>query len=205
MGPSLLDYARFHGIANSYLAIDPLGHVTHLGRDTLPEAVLSKYNDRLSDARAAVEETLRQEKLHIPERAGRLLASVICEAQTERAMVDWDDILPDFYRFGDMKLELPIFPMEDDSKSLHYASHDIELQLSQNPYKAADPNPDAAHPLSRLHANRIPLLEQIRKEKLVCSRGSISFMQNARDGGETPIKELLGELDGLLGINCVSL
>ncbi|KAL3459444.1 hypothetical protein BJX64DRAFT_291269 [Aspergillus heterothallicus] len=198
MDASLIDYARCHGLASPYLEIDPLCHVGHPRSNTLPDA-LSECDDRLSNARAALEERLRQEKLYVPVKASRVLASTIHEGQAERIKVEWVDILPHFQPFDNMKLEVPIFPIEYKKDALRYNCHDIGLQLSDLPRKIANSDPGATDSPD-IHVTKTILFEKIRKEKLLCTKVSIPLMQSARDGGKTPVKELREGLDSLLEI-----
>ncbi|KAJ0424901.1 hypothetical protein BJY00DRAFT_308794 [Aspergillus carlsbadensis] len=200
MESSLLDYARFHGIASSFLEINPFDHVnrSHIDHrdDMFPEGVQSECLDRLNNARSLLEKRMRQEKLHIPLKAGRLLASIVRESQARSPSINWKEILPVFHRIDNMKLNAPIFPMEEKRKTLRYTSHDINLQLSKDPFKPT--STDAKTSLTSINADELSTFEQIRKEKLVCTRGSVALMQHARASGETPVKELEEELGRLM-------
>jgi hypothetical protein len=207
MEPSLLDYARFHGIANSFLEIDPFDHVdcSHIDHkdDTLPEAVQSECLNRLNNARVSLEESLYQEKLYIPQRAGHLLASIVRESQAKSPSIDWRETLPVFHRMDDIKLEAPIFPMEDKRKTLCYTSYDIDSQLSKEPFKTTIT--DATTSITCINADSLSLIEKIRKDKLVCTRSSVALLQHARVSGETPVKELEEKLGRLMEISRVSM
>ncbi|KAL2847690.1 hypothetical protein BJX68DRAFT_268081 [Aspergillus pseudodeflectus] len=203
MESSLLGYARFHGIASSFLEIDPFDHVdfSHIALrdDTLPEAVQSECLNRLNDARVSLEQSLYQDKLHVSQRAGRLLSSIVRESQAKSPSINWKEVFPAFRRIDDIKLNAPIFPMEDKRKTQRYTSHDIKLQVLKEPFKTD--STDATSFMTSINADDFSLLEKIREEKLVCTRDSVALMQHARVSGETPVKELEEELGRLMEIS----
>lgn len=207
MESSLLGYARFHGIASSFLEIDPFDHVdfSHIALrdDTLSEAVQSECLNRLNDARVSLEQSLYQDKLHVSQRAGRLLSSIVRESQAKSPSIDWKEIFPAFRRIDDIKLNAPIFPMEDKRKTQRYTSHDIRSQVSKEPFKTD--STDATSFMTIINTDDFSLLEKIREEKLVCTRDSVALMQHARVSGETPVKELEEELGRLMEISRVSM
>ncbi|KAL4921417.1 hypothetical protein BDW62DRAFT_219547 [Aspergillus aurantiobrunneus] len=204
MDPLLLDYARFHGIASDYASIDPLSYIdgtftTRLEDDSTSQSIQSECNDRLHIARVTVKEKLR-DKLRVSKENFRFLTSLIHDARAEGLVINWDDILPDFHRVDDAKVEPPIFCLEHESDvrlskyPLRYLTRDIDLQL-----------PEATHemigvhdPFVSLRVNGSPLTDQVKKDRLRCSKESFSLIQSVRNDDGRSMEELEGVLGSLL-------
>ncbi|RDW79016.1 uncharacterized protein DSM5745_05868 [Aspergillus mulundensis] len=202
MDPSLLEYARFHGIASDYLAINPLTHVDDTfghGVDDLLPNNLSRYSDRLQTARSALKERIRGEKIRASKGSARFLTALIREAQTG-IVVNWDDILPEFHRY-DAAVESPIFSLQRETdvnlsrSRLRYVVSDIELPHgSQDISSGSGPSP-----LDRMGTNGSRLLDEVKKnDRVRCSKQSFSLIQTIRSNAGPSVKELEDILGMLL-------
>ncbi|KAL2870645.1 uncharacterized protein BJX67DRAFT_377985 [Aspergillus lucknowensis] len=206
MEPSLLDYARYHGIACSYTAIDPLQHIdnalkTHDGNNVLPRAVQLEYADHFHSARVSLEESLQRERLKVPKESACSLASIVHDVYTgSLEELRWSDILPSFHRIDDMKLEPLILGIEDENctklsqRPLCYTLHDSDIQKSM----ALPKTVSLANPVSGSLLGRGAPLQQTKQEKLGCTRDSFSLIQCVRSTGITPVKEIEYALGRLL-------
>ncbi|KAI9375507.1 hypothetical protein BJX61DRAFT_539790 [Aspergillus egyptiacus] len=212
MEPSLIDYARFHGIANDYTAIDPLEHIDDTFRidsqtDAWLEEFKSEYETRLRDALVTLDDRLRREKIKLPKKSAQYLMSIIRESQAKAINIEWDDILPAFAFLDNSKFEPPIFTLERGSDGaisrwpLYYSFDDPELHQLLGSCQTAD---IATLPPS-LRTNDTSLAEQIRREKLKCTKGAFSFLQSIMSDRGPTGQELEVAVGALLKINAIDL
>ncbi|GAB1199556.1 hypothetical protein APSETT444_008906 [Aspergillus pseudonomiae] len=121
--PSLLEYARFYGIARDFTAVDPLTYIDDVATETpLPHDTLSEFQDHIYETQRNVEDKLRKEKLNVRKESARLLASVIQDARAEKLDINWDELLPKFSQADELKLPLPILHEDSIMETLRYTS-----------------------------------------------------------------------------------
>ncbi|KAL4780966.1 hypothetical protein BJX76DRAFT_360335 [Aspergillus varians] len=212
MDSSLLSYARFHGIATDYTVVDPLTHIddtfkASLGDDSLLQHIPSEYGNRLDIARVGLEEKLHSERLSVSKESARFLTSLIREVQANSIVINWDDILPDFHRVDNAKTDPPTFCLERESDvklsktPLRYLAPEIDLGVPDESRETAD----VPNPLASLRQSESPLMDQIKKDKVRCSKESFSLIQSVRVDAGPSVEELEGALGSILGVRCSSL
>ncbi|KAE8139085.1 hypothetical protein BDV38DRAFT_281252 [Aspergillus pseudotamarii] len=199
--PSLLEYARFYGIARDFAAVDPLTYIDETTSETpLPRDALSEFQDYIYETQRNVENDLHKEKLSVRKESARLLASVIQDARAEKLDIDWDEILPKFSQVDELKVQLPIL-FEDNivdtlryTSPLRYDENKIETRpLDESCQKLEDEDIKAD-----ILAKADQVLKDIMPEKLKCSRESMLLIQKARDCGTLPFADLEGLLDNMM-------
>lgn len=211
MGSLILDHARFHEIASDYAAIYPLSHIDDsfkidLDNVSLPQSIQLEWDDRLRTAREALNEKIRGEKLKVSKQSARFLSSLINEAQDQSFSINWDDILPHFRYFDYVRIQPPIFPLTHETdltlskKPLRYRADEITLQPDSSQEIAFDPSP-----LTSLQLTGKSLLEQVKNEKVRCSRESFSLIQSVRSKNGSILGELEGVLGTMLEVGCLQL
>ncbi|KAE8392945.1 hypothetical protein BDV23DRAFT_170591 [Aspergillus alliaceus] len=203
--PSLLEYARFYGIARDFTAVDPLTCVDetyHTASQTspLPQNTLSEFQSYIYETLENVESDLRKEKLNVSKESARLLSSVIQQAKAETIDINWDNILPEFNRADKLKVELPTINTESIMETGQYRSplrYDLSKvgirPLNESCQKLKDEDITAA-----LLAKADEVLKDTMPEKLTCSRESMLLIQKARDCGDFPFSDLEGLLEEMI-------
>ncbi|KAE8333881.1 hypothetical protein BDV39DRAFT_211921 [Aspergillus sergii] len=199
--PSLLEYARFHGIARDFTAVDPITNIDETTYETpLPRDALSEFQDYIYETQRNVEDSLRKEKLNVRKESARLLASVIQDARAGKLDINWDELLPKFSQVDELKVQLPI--LDNDSimdtlrytRPLRYDENKIEIRpLDESCQKLKDEDITAD-----LLTKADQVLKDIMPEKLKCSRESVLLIQKARDCGGLPFADLEGLLDEMI-------
>ncbi|KAL4943744.1 hypothetical protein BDV06DRAFT_220908 [Aspergillus oleicola] len=205
MDHSLLAYARFHGIASDYTAIDPLSLIddtfTLNPEDvSLSQHIRSECETRLRNARSTLDQRLRSEKLSVSKDTARFLTSVIREIKKDTIDIDWDALLPEFWRLEDLQVEPIVFSLETESdvrlsrRPLRYdvGKIEVESEIYEGPIEISD----VPNPLDCLRGVGISLLEQV-KDKLKASRKAFSLIQAIQMAHGPSTKELEGLLEGL--------
>ncbi|KAJ9322331.1 hypothetical protein DTO027B5_4884 [Paecilomyces variotii] len=183
-GPSLLDYARFHGIAIDHQSINPL--------DQVPQPHES-INDTLADPpdvpiidsskfHSTLEQELRSEKLEIPKDAARLLSSVVQAASRKSIDIDWNSFLPDRHRIRKLKLDLPLVKRNLDLSTSPVRAERIALDPVQLQLPREDVEDEHDEGLG-FPKQYIDLSDRIWKEvsteRLDCSREDLELLQKA--------------------------
>ncbi|KAJ4519239.1 hypothetical protein HRR83_004739 [Exophiala dermatitidis] len=110
--PSVLEYARFHGLATDHRSGNLLGHLRHVSHS--PEQEKAADNALLPDAALALgilASPVEEPRLQLGHRETRLLAESIAEV---RPAIDWDVILPDPYRWRKLRIEEPLLATDHD-------------------------------------------------------------------------------------------
>lgn len=179
--PSLLEYARFHGIARDYTAINPseqLDHSLELPTDdpSVSEDKLKSLDKYLLTAQESVEKAIREEKLNVRKEDARLLSAVLRDVRTHEFDFNLEDHLAAFHRLDKLKLEPPIFSLDYETRSA----------LPQSPVLYDTEGLDLA-PLEEAPECQFETLvkkaddinEEIRNERLNCTRQSFMLIQDA--------------------------
>ncbi|OOO13836.1 hypothetical protein OAory_01024310 [Aspergillus oryzae] len=198
--PSLLEYARFYGIARDFTAVDPITNIDETASETpLPRDALSEFQDYIYETQRNVEDNLRKEKLNVRKESARLLASVIQDARAEKLDINWDELLPKFSQVDELKVQLPILDNDSISDTLRYTSplrydeNKIEIRPLDEPCQKLKDEDITADLLTK--ADQV--LKDIMPEKLKCSRESMLLIQKARDCGGlhfADLESLLNEM-----------
>lgn len=184
--PSLLEYARFYGIAIDFTADDPLTHIETLQVST-PKLQPSSI-ERLEKAQQTITQAIHKEKLDVKIESARLLSTVIRDAKSED--INWAGVLPPFDRTEGFPVESPIFPAEYDTgiiaarKPLRYEETDIQLPPLEEPSSLI-----AALPTSLTH-DMNKTMHDIKFEKLSCSKDAFMRIQRAKDCSGASRKDL---------------
>ncbi|KAL4800733.1 hypothetical protein BDV19DRAFT_396237 [Aspergillus venezuelensis] len=205
MDHSLLAYARFHGIASDYTAVDLFSQIDDtfelFPKDiSLLQNTISGCGTLLRNARSTLDKRLRTEKLGVSKDAARFLTSVTRDIQTDTIVIDWDEVLPEFRRCQDVQVEPVVFSLERESdvrlskKTLRYTNGDIDLGESNEPIEIFD----EPSPLDHIRRNGNSLLEQIKKDKIKASKGAFSIIQSAQKEDRPSTEELQALLGDLL-------
>lgn len=200
-GPSLLDYARFHGIAIDHQTITPL--------DQVPQPHES-INDTLADPpdvpsidpskfHSTLEQELRSEKLEIPKDAARLLSSVVQAASRKSIDIDWNSFLPDRHRIRKLKLDLPLLKRDFDlstspaARAERIALDPVQLQL---PREEVEDEHDEGLVFPKQYIDLSDRIwKEVSTERLDCSREDLELLQKAtrvkKPDNEYIIEEIL--------------
>ncbi|KAJ9195164.1 hypothetical protein DTO164E3_6925 [Paecilomyces variotii] len=200
-GPSLLDYARFHGIAIDHQTITPL--------DQVPQPHES-INDTLADPpdvpsidpskfHSTLEQELRSEKLEIPKDAARLLSSVVQAASRKSIDIDWNSSLPDRHRIRKLKLDLPLLKRDFDlstspaARAGRIALDPVQLQL---PREEVEDEHDEGLVFPKQYFDLSDKVwKEVSTERLDCSREDLELLQKVtrvkKPDNEYIIEEIL--------------
>lgn len=185
-GPSLLEYARFHGIATPSTTVNPLEYIDQI----LENSPSSKHESLPTSSRhtktpwGSIERELNSEKLSLSNNDARLLSTVIRDTRAERVEVNWDDCLPSLPRIEGLKVELPVLTTHHESEinsltsSVRSRRGNEALSLLQIclPYSP----PKSSKSFNTAHG----IDEKIKTERLNCTRESFLLIQNARKCGD---------------------
>lgn len=133
-GPSVVEYARFHGLAIDHTTEDILTHLSQLSTEFHP----GENDLSLPDPDYTVfKHDLQEPKLQLSREASMLLAESI---KDPCPVLDWDHLLPRRHRIDDLKLEEPLLATdhETDVRSFKRSalrardSHVLLAQLTPN-------------------------------------------------------------------------
>ncbi|KAF9893260.1 hypothetical protein FE257_011690 [Aspergillus nanangensis] len=191
--PSLLDYARYYGIASNFTAINPARLVEEACATAtpLPQDVVSEFTDQLHDAQKCLDDDISHEKLDIRMDCASFLFSVRRDVQAQNIDIPWHAILPPFTSIDDIKLDVPLLATIDkdtdflSTPPLRYQQDEIEIQPLQLLSKA----PDVAAP-DGVTEDFDQLMEDIKFEKLDCSKKAFLVLQDMKKYRERPLKEM---------------
>ncbi|RAH57671.1 hypothetical protein BO85DRAFT_421531 [Aspergillus piperis CBS 112811] len=196
---SLLQYARFHGIATEHTDIDPLQHIDGVC-DIPPDFlhplcdVFSVIEQTIASSQQVIEQNLHPEKLDIRKESVQFLSSVLRDIKRDNIDDCWDEVLPLWDRFDDLKLEPPLFSSDMDTnlilpaEPLRYSRE--ENLLGSHEGLASDYDSNFLSPL--IHEADI-IKKRVGNEKLDCSKDALLLIQGARQAGNCPL-----DLDDLL-------
>jgi hypothetical protein len=178
--PSLLEYARFHGIAHDHTAINPNQQLDHslklpLNDPPVPEDKLKSLDKYLLTTQESVEKAIREEKLNVRKEDIRLLSTVLRDARTHEFEFSLEEHLAAFHRLTKLKLEPPIF-------SLDYETHSTPQRPVFDDSEELDLPPLEEAPEYRFESlmkKADEFNEEIRNEKLNCNKQTFMLIQNA--------------------------
>ncbi|KAE8356349.1 hypothetical protein BDV28DRAFT_145226 [Aspergillus coremiiformis] len=193
--PSLLDYARFYGIARDSTTVD----LTYVDNNYQPASetppllqnALSEFQTHIYETQKNVESDLRREKLNIRKESARLLSSVIEQARADKLDINWDDFLPKFNQSDELKVELPMLEVDSIMDTLRYTSplrydeNTVDIcHIDESCQKLTDEDIT-----SKLLTKADEILGDTKPMKINCSRESMMLIQRAREVGGFPFAE----------------
>lgn len=197
-GPSLLEYARFHGIATNQTTINPLEYINQI-LDTSNHEDIFTSNNNLSTTQATVEQEFRGEKLNVSKNDARLLSTVVRSARAEHVDMNWDEYLPSMRQIEGLKVELPALTTHHETDMAYLKKHTFfgrggavsSLLKGCSPY----PMEDCSGDIVKMSEEGV---KRIRMERLNCTKGSFIMIQNARRCGEGLSQNMESYFDTLL-------
>ncbi|KAE8145701.1 hypothetical protein BDV25DRAFT_170291 [Aspergillus avenaceus] len=201
--PSLLDYARYHGIATDYTTVDPLTKIEEflpeLDLPALPQDKLSDFQEYIYEFQRCVEDDLRKEKFNLRKEDARLLSSVIRQARAEKTDINWNEVLPAFNKDDELKLEVPILGIDSVLNPVP-AKVPLRYDLDTFHFDALDepplgPEHDAI--IDEILREGEDMMRDIKAEKLRCSKESLLLIQRARKPAGFPFEEFEGLLENM--------
>ncbi|EAW06749.1 uncharacterized protein ACLA_084440 [Aspergillus clavatus NRRL 1] len=194
--PSLLEYARFHGIASDFTSIRPSEYLDQINEvplenPTLPEDRHKAFDEYLFNTQQSLEKTIREEKLNVKKDGVRFLSTVIRDVKTQTFESNSEQQTKAFRRINQLRLEPPIFNLEHETSlaSLRpqssYNTEDVELLPVEEPLEF---RPETI----------VKTAEEIkasnRRQKVNCSKQSLVLLQDVIRLGNPSLEYL----DGLL-------
>ncbi|PWY64236.1 hypothetical protein BO83DRAFT_346874 [Aspergillus eucalypticola CBS 122712] len=196
---SLLQYARFHGIATEHTDIDLLQHIDDIC-DIPPDFLhplgdtFSVIEQTIASSQQVIEQNLHSGKLDIRKESVQFLSSVLRDIKRDNIDDRWDEVLPLWDRYDDLKLEPPLFSSDNDTnlvlpaEPLRYSRE--ENLLCSHEGLASDYDSNFLSPL--IHEADI-IEKRVGNEKLDCSKDALLLIQGVRQAGNRPL-----DLDDLL-------
>lgn len=188
--PSLLDYARFHGIAIDHQAVIPL--------DQVPPPH-SPINDGFADpsdvpsidppvVHHSLEQELGSEKLEIPKDAARFLSSLLRTASANPGGINRDSFFPEPHRNKNLKLEVPLLkrnwgPGSSLGCAERIALDPVKLQLPRE--NVSDEQDEGLVFPKRYFDLSDSIWKEVSTEKLDCSKDDLELLQRIK-GVEKP-------------------
>ncbi|GLA35303.1 hypothetical protein AnigIFM63309_010706 [Aspergillus niger] len=195
----LLQYARFHGIATDYTDLDPFQHIDDICDIPPsflhpPEDAFSAIEQNIASSQRIIEQDLRHEKLDIRKEGLQFLSSVLRDIKRDNIDDCWEQVLPSWYRYDDVKLELPLFTSDNDSY-LALPAEPLRYSREENilcSIEGLASDYDSIFSSDMIHEADI-IGNSVSKEKLDCSKDALLLIQDARQAGNCP-----PDLDDLL-------
>ncbi|GFF24320.1 hypothetical protein IFM58399_00620 [Aspergillus lentulus] len=190
--PSLLEYARFYGIAREYTAINPsqqLDRSLQLPPDdpSVPEDKLKSLDKYLLTTQESVEKAICEEKLNVRKEDIRFLSAVLRDVRSHELELNLEDDLAAFHRLNKLKLEPPIFSLDYEThsalplKPVLYDPEELDLpSLKEAPEYQFECFVEKANEISK----------EISNEKLNCSKKTFMLIQDAMKLGHVPSNHL---------------
>ena len=178
--PSLLEYARFYGLATDHRAIDPL-------KDLIATEPLLRYDEPSELFQIdAISCSPMPERLTVGKEAANLLSS-IRSFQGDLPQFD-EELLPDVHRLRNLKLEEPLLRTDHEFDMHNLFTQivpDLENEVAHLPLERIDDEldeglewPKSCYELSKLHnVNSV-------SEKLVIHKDTITFLQSTMNVSE---------------------
>ncbi|OJJ37698.1 hypothetical protein ASPWEDRAFT_182542 [Aspergillus wentii DTO 134E9] len=205
-GPSLLEYARFHGIAADFTsannALEYVNQIHEIASEDLTshEENVATFESHLSTVQSRIEQDLRKEKLDLRKEDARFLSMIIRDVKAEQIDIDWDSLLPSFNRIRRLKVETPILHIDSDTdilslkKPVSYDHDDIELPPAEK-----YPRDCQMDILDSFLGMADKTIGNMKMEKLDCTKDSLVMIQNARKCVDLSLGDIEEPLGTLLG------
>jgi hypothetical protein len=161
--PSLLEYARYHGLAADHLALD-----LNLNLSAIFDTVQADAPDFCSFIAPPVS-LPREGKLRLKKSELQLLAASLQPPPPP----SWDEILPDPHRIRNLKLEIPLL-QADNEADLQNFSGGLSLDL-----KDLGVFPDCTDSPSKLFDLASNWDAKLSQEKLQATKEDLMYLQHA--------------------------
>lgn len=182
---SVLDYARSHGVAFDFAAVNLIDYVDQncdIPSTALPsqQETQHAFEDHISSVHASIEGNIQTEKLDVSKDDARFLSTVIRKSKVEGKdnNINWDSLLPSLDLLERIKLEVPLLKIDAELRLSSIRQRSV-LDLSEIQLPAAPLVPDCQSPL-------VDIRDEIKKERLECTKESLKLIQNARRRCELP-------------------
>ncbi|KAL5364932.1 hypothetical protein BJX96DRAFT_168688 [Aspergillus floccosus] len=186
--PSLLEYARYHGIASDFTAIDPS---LFFDPPQDPPGIHQSQLPQDFDTPDELAQALGKDRLNIRKDALRLLSSILRETRYDQTDINWAEILPPFNPARDLRVERPLFrigaPIELPSSPLRYDEENNDEELVES--VANQPSTADALTESLDYGQR--MAEQVEQERLNCSKSAFLLLQDVTRRRSAPLEESL--------------
>ena len=181
--PSLLEYARFHGVASDHLASYSIDH-SSLRAEALDIALQDPIGATHLNFEGLDHARLQVEKLDIPRTGALSLSSVIQAASLRGSEREpcYQEILPDRHYVRDLKVEPPVLATDHEldmrmvRERICLDRMDLDLPLDI----IDDYNDEGLRFPNYFGARRTQLLETLNSEKFNCTREVLLFIQEIR-------------------------
>jgi hypothetical protein len=197
--PSVLDYARFYGIAVDHLMSDPVKCIPVDKAEDIDSSLRDPIDaPHLSLASLPSLAQFEKEKLGVGRDAAVFLCSamkppVILHDESEKL---WDECLPDRYRVTNMMQEVPMVKSDHELDmrlfrsriSLETLELDLPLEIID------DENDEGLRFPSNFWEMSRQMRERLKREKLDCTREVLMFIQGIRDPGASLTEEWIQDL-----------
>lgn len=220
--PSLLEYARFYGIATNFTAVNPFSYVDHTceishqsiipDHDQEESRNQSAFGIHLSTAHASIEGTPRKEKLNISKDDAQFLSGIIRNAKTKTTTnvedIDWESHLLSSRnrQTGNLlKLEMPLLRRTDDEHEFNAANRTLsdhdEIDLSSFSLNAGaeDSELEDLGFLDHIFQETGEVARRIQTEKLDCARDSLLLIQDIKRCGNLGATDIEAFFESALG------
>lgn len=177
--PSILEYARFHGIANDHRALKL-------------EEVLPQQHEDTEGLRLEVEEAHLTVSNWLEERplastaGANFLLPVIKPASSPRNAAAWEDILPDIPRETELKLIVPRLAIDNevDLLSIRDEASLNNLPLNLPLEGVIDDNDEGVRFPRYIQNLSTEILEMITQEKIYCKAGAAETVRDMSRTGD---------------------
>ena len=198
--PSILEYARFHGLSIDHRAIHPLQYI--IDTPSLPDV---QDPPELFEIDASCG-TLAPERLSISKEAAALLSS-IRGTQSEDHVFD-ESVLPDTHRVRNLKMEIPLLRTDPELDLRDFQARVIpDLAAEHLPLEKVDEELDEGltWPLSYEDLYQ-QVKEESESEKPMFSKEALLYLQSILSShkGHDGSWELQGTLGSICKVNRVS-
>ena len=201
--PSILEYARFHGIATSALASSELRD--YVSSDSLedleaglrdPESRLGNFEATISDVHTQVK-SRQNERLEIGRDAAIFLSSIIKPVAAPPSLDTSSEFNQNRHRVKSLKMEPPILKTD----------HELDLRAFSGGIISLDPT-KLNLPLEKLQEENdegmswpkyyldlpMQMWERVKAEKLDCTREVLLFIQGVRSVEKVCTERFYGDM-----------
>ncbi|EEP79763.1 predicted protein [Uncinocarpus reesii 1704] len=191
---SVLDYARFYGIANDHMAIDPNSLIPQFPRNMLVNS-LEDMNQHVSLDLSPLRQSIskqQRERLNISKADAAFLELALRQNSSGRLHpLKWNEFLLNRHRIADIKYDPPLLRTDHESDMLIFrkmlSPDRMEVDL---PLEKIDTENDEGL-VFPIYIRDLPrqVQERIANEKLDCTREILLFLQTTRKSGTFPALE----------------
>ena len=187
--PSLLEYARFHGISINYLALNPIDSL-NLIHSKSADGTLWDHGElpeiEVDHTHQAVEQKVQREKLTILKDSAFLLSSAIKDVSLGSIPITYEDFLPSYHSVSRLMLEPPLLKCEPAL----LGRHDLRLATLKLPLEAVrDENDEGLVFPDYFWELPDEVWGELKNERIDCPREALLFLQETRKYVEEALPE----------------